>query len=191
MQPIIAFDVETPNSYNDRISSIGVAVIEEGKLTKVFSSLVNPETHFDSFNIRLTGITPQMAFSAPAFPEIWKIIGPVMEEGVLLAHNASFDMRVLSCCLQDYALPAPRFFPYACTVQMGRKFLPQLPNHKLDTLCGVLHIPPDPHQADSDCLACARLFQYYLSRGMQLDSFLRTYDMQNARTVPGKAKLPR
>ena len=31
----IAFDVETPNSYNNRISAIGVTVVEDGKIVVV------------------------------------------------------------------------------------------------------------------------------------------------------------
>ncbi len=52
----IAFDVETPNRYNDRISAIGIAVVEDGEIVHNFYSLVNPETGFDWFNTQLTGI---------------------------------------------------------------------------------------------------------------------------------------
>ena len=59
MEKYIAFDVETPNAKNYRISSIGAAVIENGKIVETYSSLVNPETYFSSFNIELTGINKQ------------------------------------------------------------------------------------------------------------------------------------
>ena len=65
-----AFDVETPNYKNDRMSAIGVTIIEDGYIADEFYSLVNPECAFDSFNVRLTGITPRMAAGAPPFPEI-------------------------------------------------------------------------------------------------------------------------
>ena len=70
MDRFIAFDVETPNAYNHRMSSIGVAVIEQGKIVESFSSLIDPETHFDAFNISLTGISPEMVETAPTFPEL-------------------------------------------------------------------------------------------------------------------------
>ena len=47
----IAFDVETPNYANDRMSAIGVAVVERGGIADAFDTLVNPETHFDRFNV--------------------------------------------------------------------------------------------------------------------------------------------
>ena len=49
----IAFDVETPNRYNDRISAIGIAVVEDGEIVHSFYSLVNPEAGFDWFNTQL------------------------------------------------------------------------------------------------------------------------------------------
>ena len=33
----IAFDVETPNSRNDRMSSIGIAVVEDGRIAELGS----------------------------------------------------------------------------------------------------------------------------------------------------------
>ena len=182
MDRLIAFDVETPNAYNDRMSAIGVAVIERGRITRTFSTLIHPETHFDAFNVSLTGISPEMVRTAPTFPAVWKTIGPVMQSGVLLAHNAPFDMRVLACCLQDYGIDAPRSFPYACTVQMGRKCYPELPNHKLDTLCRYRCIPLNHHQADSDCLACAALYLDYCAQGLTIAPFLRRYDRIDMRT---------
>ena len=183
MERIIAFDVETPNSYNDRMSAIGVAVIEEGRIRRKYTTLVNPETHFDRFNIALTGITPEAVRTAPTFPQVWEIVGPEMQNGVLLAHNATFDMRVLACCLQDYGIPAPAALPFACTVQMGRRCYPQLPNHKLDTLCAALSIPLNHHQADSDCMACAALLLNYLKKGLPLEPYIRNYDMKRMCTL--------
>ena len=95
----IAFDVETPNYANDRISAIGISVIENGCVTSDFYTLVNPEAHFDPFNIQLTGITPEMVADKPTFPELWEKIQPIMDSGLLIAHNAPFDMGVLAQCL--------------------------------------------------------------------------------------------
>ena len=42
----IVFDVETPNSHNDRMSSIGVVVVEGQDVIQEHYTLINPETHF-------------------------------------------------------------------------------------------------------------------------------------------------
>ena len=54
-----AFDVETPNYENNRMSAIGISVIENGQIVKEFSTLVNPQTYFQAFHVQLTGITPE------------------------------------------------------------------------------------------------------------------------------------
>ena len=78
MSRFIAFDVETPNRLNHRMSAIGVTVIDGGAITENFYSLVDPETHFDYFNTRLTGIDEEAVRGAPAFPELWTKIEPLM-----------------------------------------------------------------------------------------------------------------
>ena len=71
MQRYVCFDVETPNLHNDRMSAIGICVVEGGRTVDRFYSVVNPDAEFDAFNIRLTGITPQMAEESPNFSQLW------------------------------------------------------------------------------------------------------------------------
>lgn len=180
---LIAFDVETPNAANDRMSAIGITIIEDGAAAGTFTSLVNPETHFDRFNVALTGITPELAADAPSFPRLWPEIGPLLQSGLLAAHNAPFDLRVLALCLRSYGLDAPRYLPYVCTVQMGRRCYPELSDHRLDTLCRCCGIALDHHRAGSDSRACGELVLNYLRRGLTIAPFVRTYDLWDMRTL--------
>ncbi|MGX8698601.1 MAG: exonuclease domain-containing protein, partial [bacterium] len=142
----IAFDVETPNRYNDRMSAIGVAVIEDGRVTEEFASLVNPEEPFDWFNTRLTGLDSAAVAGAPTFAQLWPRLEPLFSSGTLAAHNASFDMGVLRRCLRDYGIYWKPGAEAVCTVVMGRRLLPGL-SHKLDALCDYYSIPLDHHRA--------------------------------------------
>ena len=186
----IAFDVETPNYANDRISAIGISVIEDGQVTSDFYTLVNPEVHFDPFNIQLTGITPEMVANKPTFPELWENIKPILDSGLLIAHNAPFDMGVLAHCLNDYQIEWQPFTYYACTCVMGRACYPDLYNHKLDTLCEYLQLDLDHHNAGSDSRACAELLLDYMRHGLKPEHFLRRYDLAQRRTMrtPPKAQ---
>ena len=184
----IAFDVETPNSANDRMSAIGVTVIEDGRIIESWSTLVNPECSFHPFNIALTGITPAMAAKAPTFPELWPSLEPLFDSGLLIAHNAPFDMSVLAKCLGGYGIRWRRETEYACTCRMGRRCFPDLPNHRLDTLCRALSVPLNHHEAGSDSRACAELLLRYLEKGIDIQSFRRRYDLLHARTVSGRRK---
>ena len=171
----IAFDVETPNFANDRMSAIGVVVLEDGEIVDRFYSLVNPEERFDSFNISLTGITPFMVRNSPTFPKLWTRLEPVFASGILVAHNAPFDLGVLNKCLRDYGIAWKSEAQYACTCQIGRRLYPELPNHRLDTMAERFSFPLDHHNAMSDALVCARLLQTYLSSETDLSRFFRSY----------------
>ena len=176
MYRYIAFDVETPNRFNDRMSAIGIAVVENGAITREFFSYVNPEAAFDPFNTQLTGIDQRTVAHAPTFPQLWATIEPLMSAGILAAHNAVFDLGVLRKCLQDYGIPWKSTAKYCCTVQMGRRLVPGI-SHSLNVMCDHYGITLDHHQADSDSHACAELLLRYLADGAKEGDFIRTYRM--------------
>lgn len=182
----VAFDVETPNAANRRMSAIGITVVEHGMVVEEFYSLVDPEVHFDDFNVALTGITPEMVRDQPTFPELWEEIGPILDSGLLVAHNAPFDMSVLAKCLNGYGIEWHPAVRYACTCRMGRRCYPQLPNHRLNTLCEYLGIDLRHHDAGSDSRACAELLIGYIDRGLSVDRFQRFYDLTCCRTIPSR-----
>lgn len=185
MARYIAFDVETPNYANNRMSAIGITVIDDGHITEEFATLVNPETHFDSFNISLTGITPESVANAPTFGQLWPQIRPLMDSGLLLAHNAPFDMAVLAKCLHAYGIDWHRYVPYACTCAMAKRCCPSAVNHKLNTLCDYYGIALDHHQASSDSHACAQLFLDMHAEEIALRDCRRMYDLYQMHTLKG------
>lgn len=174
MNRFIVFDVETPNRYNNRISAIGITVVEDGAVVDEFYSLVNPETHFDDFNTQLTGIDEYMVADAPNFPALWQRIAPLMNSGMLVAHNAVFDLCVLKKCLADYGIGWRPYTRYLCTVQIGRRTLPGI-SHKLNDMCAYYGIALQHHQAASDAHACAEILLHYMANGVQLREHIRTY----------------
>ena len=178
MYRYIVFDVETPNRYNDRMSAIGISVIEGGAITEEFFSYVNPEAPFDPFNTQLTGIDEATVANAPAFPELWKRIEPLMSSGILVAHNAVFDLGVLKKCLRDYGISWKSTAKYCCTVQMGRRLVPGI-SHSLNVMCGYYGIALNHHQADSDSHACAEILLKYFASGAQEREFIRSYRLED------------
>lgn len=173
----IAFDVETPNRYNSRMSAIGISVVEDGRIVDSFYSLVDPEQLFDWFNTQLTGIDSEAVRGAPTFPTLWERLEPLMASGVLVAHNASFDMGVLKKCLHDYGILWQTQVPGLCTVLMGRRLLPGI-SHRLNDMCEYYGIDLAHHRADSDSRACAEILIRYLNSGAEPDKFLRIYTLR-------------
>lgn len=173
MARFIVFDVETPNRLSNRMSAIGIDVIEDGVIVDEYYTLINPETYFDYFNVRLTGISEASVINAPTFPEVWKQIEPIMSSGLLTAHNAVFDMSVLKKCLRDYEIDWKPYARYICTVQMGRRLLSGM-SHKLDDMCNYYGISLEHHHAASDSRACAEILLRYLKGGADVGQYIRT-----------------
>ena len=175
MNRYIVFDTETPNSWNDSICSIGISVVEHGVIVEERYDLVDPEARFDVFNVELHGISPEMVRFEKNFPVLWEEIEPIMNSGILVAHNAPFDLGVLGKLFRRYGISRSGD-DYACTVQLGRKCLPNAPNHKLNTLCDMLGITLDHHNAASDSHACAELLCYYLAQGFPVERYIKRWE---------------
>ena len=155
------------------MSAIGITIIEGGRIVDSFYSLVNPETYFDSFYKRLTGIDEFMVANAPSFDLLWENIEPLFSSGMIVAHNATFDMNVLKKCLAFYHIDRKPYVHYICTVQMGRVLLPGI-SHKLNDLCDYYDICLNHHRADSDSNACTNILLRYLESGVDTSKFIRT-----------------
>ena len=170
----IAFDVETPNHNNDRMSAIGISVIENGEIIDEFYSLVNPETFYDPFNVQLTGISEDLTANQPTFSELWETIEPKLSSGILVAHNATFDLSVLKCCLLAYGISWQSRVSYICTVQMSRKMYPNM-RHNLNVMCDFFDINLDHHNAGSDSHACGELLLRMIRAGADIPQSIRKF----------------
>lgn len=180
-EKIIAFDVETPNAANDSMCSIGITVLENGCLADEYYYLVNPQTHFDDFNVHFHGISPKMVEDALTFPQLWDKIGGLMTSGVLAAHNAPFDMAVLSKSLRRFGIYVPPV-EYVCSLSMARRCKKGLGRYTLDSLSDYYGIALDHHNAGSDARACACLVQIFA--GMtDFEQCVRTYDLMAGRRI--------
>ncbi len=108
-------------------------------------------------NIAIHGIRPEDVENEPEFDELYKaIFSKKLENQLVVAHNASFDMSVLRKSLELYGMEYPNF-DYLCTVKVAQKVWPELYNHKLDTMSEFLDFKFRHHDALDDCLACANV----------------------------------
>lgn len=177
---LTVFDVETPSSHQDRICAIGIVRIEAGHLVFSQSFLVDPECEFSPMNVRVHGIHPEDVRGCPTFPEIWARYESLFYDGVVAAHNAVFDLSVLGKTLSYYGLTLkPLRFLDTCA--MVYDFYPDAPCTRLDSVCGLLNIHLEHHNAGSDAEAAAEVVLDMLRRGLS-DDQVRLYEFGGGRS---------
>jgi DNA polymerase-3 subunit epsilon len=154
-----AIDFETANEQRCSPCSIGLVVVQNGEFVKHLSFLIRPpELRFNPINIYIHGITPRDVASQPEFPDVWEVLRCHLEDTVLVAHNAAFDMSVLNRTLEHYGIAHAPFRSH-CTCKISKKLWPRLGDHKLDSIARSLGIRFKHHDACEDARACAEIAQ--------------------------------
>ena len=157
MQKIVALDFETANERRDSACAVGLAWIEGGAVVRRESRLIRPpELRFSPGNIRVHGILPADVRTQPLFPEVMAAFLPDLADGLVLAHNAGFDMGVLRASLQAHGLRPPAF-SYLCTLQIARRVFPAEEGCGLGKVAARLGIRFAHHDAGEDAYACAEI----------------------------------
>lgn len=183
----VVFDLETTGAKAPpcRITEIGAYRVKSGKVTEEFHRLVNPEMPIPPFIQGLTGISDAMVRNAPKFREVVEDLLDFIGDSVLVAHNARFDMHFLNHEIgkvyEDYRMGNPSL----CTVQLSRKLLPDIENHKLKTLAEYFSVALiNHHRATDDARATAGVFVNLLEdlkeRGISSLAPTRGFKLRNA-----------
>lgn len=153
----VAIDFETANSKRSSACAMGIVVVKDGQIVERKSWLIRPkELRFDRINVYIHGIEKEDVKNEPEFNELWDSIKPYLENQIIVAHNASFDMSVLRHVLDEYNIPYPSF-DYLCTVAVSKATWQEQVNNKLDTLANMLSINFKHHDACDDAVACAKV----------------------------------
>lgn len=149
-----AIDFETAHAYFP--CEIGLTRVENSKIIDSESWLIKPACfpYMNPHNEKIHGISTADVASAKTFDELWTELKPWLEDQVVVAHNAPFDMGVLRASLAYYDLAIP-WIEYFCSVRLSRKIWKHLPSHSLGNLCEYHNIHFTHHRAGDDAKACA------------------------------------
>jgi len=152
----IALDVETACSDAASICQIGLACVLPDNRIQTFSTLVNPGTRFDPFNIRLHGIGPDHVSGAPRFGEVLAQLFPLLSRHHLVQHS-NFDKQAVAAACLSCGIQPPDF-RWADSVMIARRAWPDLKGnggHGLGNLKKVLNLQFRHHDAGEDARAAA------------------------------------
>lgn len=152
-----AIDFETATGSRNSACSVAVVDVENGVIRDSYYTLIKPpENYYWDNNIKIHGIHPEETENAPTFAEIWPELATHLAGKIVIAHNASFDMGVLSNCIR-YFNCRPVKFTQCCTVKIAKKVWPYLPNHRLNTVAEHMKIKFNHHDALEDSRTCAMI----------------------------------
>ncbi|MBL0732266.1 MAG: 3'-5' exonuclease [Desulfosarcina sp.] len=135
----IALDVETTGlspQNGDRVIEIGAVAIEDQSIVAEFSSLIDAGKKIPWRGQQVHGITNEMLQDKPEPDVVWREFYKFIAGSILIAHNASFDIRFLR---HEFALLGMGLNNrFLCTLKMSRRQYPHLSNHKLETVSRYL-----------------------------------------------------
>ena len=163
--PVVVFDLETTgfSALNDKIIEIGAVKLVNGEIVDRFSTFVNPEIPIPYEIEKLTSISDEMVLDAPTIEEILPKFIAFCENCAVAAHNADFDNSFITANAARLSLPWQK--TVLDTVTMARILLPNLHNHKLDTVAKELEISlENHHRAVDDAEATALIYQKLMER---------------------------
>jgi DNA polymerase III subunit epsilon len=166
--PIVVCDVETTGLSPDRnrITDIALVRIVDGEVVDRWTSLVNPRQFIPPEITRLTGITNEMAFTAPEADAVMPTVRRFCEGAIFAGHNVRFDRGFVDASLRRAGIE-PLDQPSLCTARLARRLVPTLARKSLGMLARHLGIRiSNRHRAGGDADATAQV----------LLTFLRTLD---------------
>lgn len=173
MKNYIVMDIENPNTRGNTICSIAILQVADGEIINKIYTLINPEDRFDLRNSEITNINSSMVLDKPTLKELWPEISNLLVDNVIVGHNVTYDLSVLSKSLDRYKIEVP-LFRYSCTMQLSKRYLVSN-SYKLEELAKQIGVEYTPHIAEEDAYATYRLFEYIISNNDIGDSCIKDY----------------
>ncbi|MFD4370260.1 TerD family protein [Streptomyces sp. NPDC058486] len=163
-------DVETSGliARRDRVLSIAVLTFgPDGAQTGEFSTLVNPGC--DPGPVHIHGLTRERLAGAPTFDQVAGRVGAMLQDRVLVAHNAQFDYDFLAHEFARARLHLP-VTQRLCTLALNRRVEPPTGDLSLASLAAHYGVPQtQAHDALDDTRVLAGIFRASLAEAVRLD----------------------
>lgn len=149
--PLVFFDVETTGLLpreGDRVCELALLRCV-GHEEWAWSTLLDPQRPLSASAFAVNGISAESLAGAPRFAAVAATMLALMEGGLLLAHNAAFDVMFLN---NELALSGaePLRQQVVDTLAVSRRLLPRRPSHSLAALAQSLGIERPTHRALDD-----------------------------------------
>ena len=177
----VAIDLETATRERFSICEIGIAIVQNGQVTDSRSWLVQPPyNRYEGINVYIHGIRPCDTEDCRTFPEVWLEVEPFLNNQVVVAHNAAFDICALRDTFKVFHMDFPSF-QYYCSYRLAKKTVPHASSYTLPLICQDLGINfGKHHRAEGDAIGCAEVFCKCIELS-QVSSFVELQTKYNFR----------
>jgi len=183
-----ALDLETTGTNPALHSIVEIGIIRfnlRGEISR-YETLVNPGVVIPQNVINIHGITDEMVALSPAVEEVLADVEDFMRGALLVIQNPEFDLSFLNRAYSGSEIRTPEMSAVD-TVRLARYTYPDLPNHKLNTLCDYLDVDLKHHRALSDAFGCMGVFRNVID---VLDRDL-SWNMSDLISIHGDLGRPR
>ena len=156
-------DLETTgfSAKTEKITEVGIMKVKNGEVIDEFSCFVNPEKHIPERVTEVTNITDEMVKDAKTIEQVFPEILDFIEDSVLVAHNAPFDMGFLK---QNAKVLGYEFdYTYIDTLSLAKDLFPDYKKYKLGKIAENLGIKVEvAHRALDDVDTTVKVFRVML-----------------------------
>jgi DNA polymerase-3 subunit epsilon len=152
--PLVFLDLETTGlsiAAGHRVCEVALVRVRGGVEEGRLSLLIDPESDFDPQAAAVNGLSAALLQGAPRFAEAADTILAAIGDGLIVAHNAQFDVAFLNHELSLLGRP-PLTSPVLDTLSLARRLLRRA-SYSLKALATDLELPHPTHRALDDVLA--------------------------------------
>jgi len=146
-----------------RICEIALLASARGMRLASYCTLINPQVIMGPEVIKIHGITNEMVAQSPVFEHIAPALIDYMQGGVLVCHNADFDISFLEAEFANIGLKMPR-----CIILDTLKFARchgRFSRNRLGVVAQELGISSEGwHRAMADTVMTEKIFYYFLNK---------------------------
>lgn len=158
MTRYVVLDTETTGTApeHNRVVWLAVAILNDGTVTERWSTLLDPGP---DGRTRVAGVN---LAGQPTFADVAPRLAKLLRGGVLVAHNAPFDVSFLTAEYERASMVMPKV-PVICTLRLAHRLELGVASLSLVDCCahfGISH--QRRHRADEDVEATVQLLQRLL-----------------------------
>lgn len=168
---VVVYDVESTGTDTTSDNIIQIAAIridQEGKILESFERFIKPAKSVGQ-SAEVHGFTDEFLAENGEDPaKVLQDFKSFSKGAVIVGHNVNYDVSIFTSELHRHGLGKPEFKAIYDTLDIFRRFYPNLPNHKLGFLSDYFPIDHKPsHNAMDDILATALLLVYAVEHNIR------------------------